>query len=114
MCIPKTTGDYYIGLKLDEGLLTFSFSAVPYLARILGALIVARLVPVTVNNVPPLGSKQKRSTEAPNDESAVNETKHSFYSNILQLPALLTSCWEKQCLCELLQAVMGKNKQFLL
>lgn len=34
--------------------LTFSLSELQYLARILGSLMVARLVPVTVSSVPPL------------------------------------------------------------
>lgn len=34
--------------------LTFSLSELPYLARILGSLMVAKLVPVTVSSVPPL------------------------------------------------------------
>lgn len=40
--------------------LTFSDLAAPYLALILGSLMVARLVPVMVNMVPPLKKKKKR------------------------------------------------------
>ena len=40
-------------------LLTWKDSAVPYLARILGSLMVARLVPLTIKGVPPLGMKNK-------------------------------------------------------
>lgn len=39
--------------------LTFSLSELQYLARILGSLMVARLVPVTVSNVPPLETWSK-------------------------------------------------------
>lgn len=36
-------------------ILTWKDSAEPYLARILGSLMVARLVPLIVSRVPPLG-----------------------------------------------------------
>lgn len=40
--------------------LTFSDWAAPYLALILGSLIVARLVPVMVNMVPPLDKRKTK------------------------------------------------------
>lgn len=81
-----------------QNVLTFSLSELPYLARILGSLIVARLVPVTVNSVPPLWSKQEKGLFKDYlciDHCWGNQTKDPILEqHRVVLWYFWSSCWE--------------------
>lgn len=67
--------------------LTFSDLAAPYLALIFGSLMVARLVPVMVNLVPPLKKKKKK------DEHKVNQDKRRKQTTNKNI---IHSLWEQR------------------
>lgn len=68
--------------------LTFSDLAAPYLALIFGSLMVARLVPVMVNLVPPLKKKKKKK-----DEHKVNQDKRRKQTTNKNI---IHSLWEQR------------------
>lgn len=69
--------------------LTFSDLAAPYLALIFGSLMVARLVPVMVNLVPPLKKKKKEKK----DEHKVNQDKRRKQTTNKNI---IHSLWEQR------------------
>lgn len=69
--------------------LTFSDLAAPYLALIFGSLMVARLVPVMVNFVPPLKKKRKEKK----DEHKVNQDKRRKQTTNKNI---IHSLWEQR------------------
>lgn len=77
--------------RLARFILTWKDSAEPYLALILGSLMVARLVPLMVNRVPPLMRQNNNLLN-----NYVNVSMHSKLVDIssrhqlkyIQLPAL--------------------------